>query len=318
MAEVGCAGILVADTFCGPLEALPQEGQLLTLGAMPSKAGGCAANVAIGLVKQGLAVDVVGCLGSDAAAEIVLGELKENGVDCRHVITTDAYPTSQTVILLVEGQDRRYLHVFGANQAFSCKHICRDWIAGLTVFYLGGFFAMPAIEGEPLRELLQFCRDQDVITVLDVVVPQEHRGLGLLESLLPLVDFFLPNDDEAARLTGLADPTEQIRAFQAHGAKTVVITCGERGAVAVCGKDMWRSGCFHVDVVDPSGAGDAFVTGLIAAVLRGWEMPRALAYASALGASAIHSVGCTDGLFTSREAEDFIDANELAFEHSHL
>lgn len=154
MAGVGCAGILVADTFCGPMRALPRQGQLLKLDAMPSKAGGCAANVAIGLAKQGLPVGVAGCLGDDAAARIVLAGLRENGVDCRHVVTAEGYPTSQTVILVVRGQDRRYLHVFGANEAFSCEHLPRDWLAGLDAFYLGGFFAMPSIAREPLRELL--------------------------------------------------------------------------------------------------------------------------------------------------------------------
>ena len=68
MADIGCAGILVADTFCGPMKRVPGPGELLALEEMPSKAGGCAANVAIDLSKQGFDVDVCGCLGSDASA----------------------------------------------------------------------------------------------------------------------------------------------------------------------------------------------------------------------------------------------------------
>ena len=52
MVQVGCAGILVADTLCGPVEALPRPGQLLAVEDIPSKAGGCAANVAIDLARQ--------------------------------------------------------------------------------------------------------------------------------------------------------------------------------------------------------------------------------------------------------------------------
>ena len=72
MAEVGCAGILVADTFCGPMKRLPAEGELLAIQQMPSKAGGCAANVAIDLAKQGMSADVCGCVGADASAEVLL------------------------------------------------------------------------------------------------------------------------------------------------------------------------------------------------------------------------------------------------------
>src|SRR5260221_13484863 len=114
--EVGCAGILVADTFCGPLDEIPPQGALIALDAMPAKAGGCAANVAIGLSKQGIAADVVGRLGHDPSAQVVLGALTRAGIGSQYITFSDTQPTSQTVILLVRGQDRRFLHMFGANK----------------------------------------------------------------------------------------------------------------------------------------------------------------------------------------------------------
>jgi hypothetical protein len=72
MADVGCAGILVADMFCGPMQDLPREGQLLAIDAIEPGAGGCAANVAIGLVKQEFAVDLVACVGTDSSAQSLL------------------------------------------------------------------------------------------------------------------------------------------------------------------------------------------------------------------------------------------------------
>ena len=123
MADVGCAGILVADTFCGPMERLPREGELLAIDHMPSKAGGCAANVAMDLAKQGISADVCGCVGADASADVLLQNMQAAGVGCRQVQRLDSHPTSKTVILLVEGQDRRYIHVFGANAAFDVQRI---------------------------------------------------------------------------------------------------------------------------------------------------------------------------------------------------
>ncbi|MBN2217842.1 MAG: carbohydrate kinase family protein, partial [Pirellulales bacterium] len=110
MADVGCAGILVADTFCGPIARLPREGELLAIDQMPLKVGGCAANVAIDLAKHGVSTDVCGCVGNDDAADVVLRRLEAAGVGCGQVRRVDSHPTSKTVILLVEGQDRRYLH----------------------------------------------------------------------------------------------------------------------------------------------------------------------------------------------------------------
>ena len=80
--SVGCAGILVADSLCGPIAALPGPGELLTLDDIPARAGGCAANVAIDLARQDFDVSIVGCVGGDAAAEVPLAALREHGVDC--------------------------------------------------------------------------------------------------------------------------------------------------------------------------------------------------------------------------------------------
>jgi sugar/nucleoside kinase (ribokinase family) len=311
MAEVGCAGILVADTFCGPMRELPREGQLLTVDSMPSKAGGCAANVAICLAKQGVEVDVVGCLGKDPAAKILLACFEEHRVGCEYVVYTDRYPTSTTVILLVEGQDRRYIHAFGANTAFTVTHVRRDWLMGLKVFYLGGLFAMPAVETGELFDLLTFCRMHGIITVVDVVVPQQFAGIGELKPLLPHIDYFLPNDDEARQITGQIDLFDQAHTFQDSGANTVIITHGRAGATAVRGGEVWRSGAYQMPVVDPTGPGDAFASGIITGILRGWDLPCTLRYASALGASATRAIGTTDGVFTSGEAESFIASHPL-------
>src|SRR5215469_2597540 len=107
MTRIGCGGILVKDTFCGPLTALPRPGELVAVDAIKTKAGGCAANVAIDLRKQNLSVDLVGCVGRDGAGETLAKALQAGGVNCDRLFYTPYYPTSETVILLVEGEDRR-------------------------------------------------------------------------------------------------------------------------------------------------------------------------------------------------------------------
>src|SRR5262245_10627745 len=103
---------------------------------MPASAGGCAANVAINLAKQAVPVDVIGCLGRDAAAHTVINGLSHVGVSTEQISYVDE-TTSQTVILVVRGEDRRFLHMFGANKALSMRQISRDWLKTLKVFYLG-------------------------------------------------------------------------------------------------------------------------------------------------------------------------------------
>jgi len=311
MKKVGCAGMLVEDTFCGPFKALPPEGQLLELQAMPVRAGGCAANVAIDLAKQGLQVEVVGCLGRDSSAEVLLNCLKEHGVDCEQVALVGGFPTSKTVILLVEGEDRRYLHVFGSNRAFTVDHINREWLKGLSVFYLGGLCALPAVAIPELKELLLYCREHRVTTVVDVVVSQSWNGADELRQLLPWIDYFLPNNDEARMITGESDALDQLRAFRDAGARRVVITRGSAGSVAASDGRYWKCDAFPVNCIDPSGSGDAFSAGIITGLAHGWAMPQILRYASALGASATRAVGTTEGVFTASEAEAFVASHLL-------
>jgi sugar/nucleoside kinase (ribokinase family) len=318
MADVGCAGILVADMFCGPMKELPREGELLAVDDMPAHAGGCAANVAIDLAKQGVSVDVAGCVGHDPSANIVTMEMKENRVGCDHVAQAPNLPTSKTVILLVHGQDRRYIHTFGANAAFTVDHIQRDWVAGLKVFYLGGLFLMPSFRTLEFLDLLKFCREQGVVTVVDVVIPQHVKGMADLAPLLPYIDYFLPNDDEAQALTGCKQPTDQLKVFLAAGAGTVIVTCGREGSLAAGKGECWRSGIFPMQVVDPSGSGDAFDAGIITGILREWDLPKMVQYASALGASAVRSLGTTQGVFSASEAEAFLAANHLETKHERL
>jgi sugar/nucleoside kinase (ribokinase family) len=315
MAEVGCAGILVADYICGPIERLPRAGELLSVGPIPSKVGGCASNVAIDLAKQGIDVEICGLVGNDDAGEMLRRNIAAAGVGCAQIGCLDSHPTSKTVILLVQGEDRRFLHNFGVNAAFEVGQIRREWIDSLKVFYLGGLFAMPSVRTGELVELLKYCRQRGVASVVDVVVPQTHTGMEELSPLLPYIDYFLPNDDEAHRLTGETEPKRQIEVFLQHGAGTVIVTCGPQGSIAARGPERWQAGCYVVEGIDPTGSGDAFAAGVITGVLRKLDMPQLLRYAAALGASAVTALGTTDGVFSAAEAQEFVAKNPLKVEH---
>jgi sugar/nucleoside kinase (ribokinase family) len=311
MADVGCAGILVADTICGPIKRLPRAGELLSVPPMPTKIGGCASNVAVDLAKQGLAVEVCGCLGTDAAGDVVLRSLADAGVDCGQIVRVESQPTSATLIVLVEGEDRRFLHNFGANSVFSVEQIRREWIDTLKVFYLGGLFVMPAVRTDELAELLKYCRQRSVKTIVDVVVPQDCTGMQELAPVLPYIDYFLPNDDEAGRLTGLTDPHDQVQAFLSHGVGAAIVTCGPNGSVAASNGHRWKASSYSVNCLDPSGSGDAFAAGVITGIVRGWDIKRTLSYGAALGASATTAIGTTDGVFTAEKADAFLAAHPL-------
>ena len=310
--RVGCAGIVVADLFCGPMDALPQEGMLSVLEEMPSRAGGCAANVAIDLVRQGIEVDLYGCIGAGGYGGMLVRELEKAGVNPSGLARVATHPTSRTVILLIKGEDRRYLHSFGANAAFRLDQIDRTQARQSGVFYLGGLFALPGIKLDELADFFADLRAAGVITVLDVVLPENFDPAGApLADVLAQTDYFLPNQDEARLITGRSAPLDQVRALLDLGARRLVITRGRHGAVAATAGRYWECGVYQGEVMDPSGSGDAFCSGVIASILNGADMGDMLRHASAIGFSATRAIGTTDGVFGAAEAADFLQTHHL-------
>ncbi len=309
--DVVCAGILVADIFVPPLPRLPEAGELLATDDFLLDTGGCAANTAASLRKLGVSASVVGKVGSDDFGTFVLDNLAAKGLDTTGVARSANFGTSKTVILPVKGQDRRYLHTFGANADFRAEDIPPVLLDRARVFYLGGYLVLPALEQAALSALFRRARAGGARTVLDVVVPAGGAGwsLSVLEQVLPHTDLFLPNREEAQLLTGERDPARQAERLLAAGCDRVVITQGADGALYADRHDQFFTPAFPVEVVDGSGAGDAFAAGVIVGLLEGWDARRMLRFASAVGASACTQLGCTAGVFTRAEAEAFLQSH---------
>jgi sugar/nucleoside kinase (ribokinase family) len=313
-ADVLCAGILVADHVCTPIDHLPAAGELILAERLLLTLGGCAANVAVGLAKMGVEATVAGRVGSDVFGRVVTDMLREARLDVSAVTVTPGVDTSQTLIVNVKGQDRRFIHTFGANAHFRAADIPADRAARCKVLYLGGYLIMDRVTQDELVPLFAAARQSGARTVLDVVTPGPGDYLSRLEKLLPHVDVFLPNDHEALLITGESDPLRQADRFRALGAKTVIVTLGDRGAVLVSDRARLRSGTFKVDFIDGSGGGDAFAAGYIDGLLRGLDEAGCLRVASALGASCVRAIGTTTGVFTQAECDAFLRENELKIE----
>lgn len=310
-----CAGILVADLFVPPLFHLPAAGEILVTEDFLMDCGGCAANVATCLANLGIRSEAVGKVGNDHFGDFINQSLRAKGVGTRGITSSGAHSTSKTIILPVTGEDRRYIHTVGANADFAVRDIDRAAVSSATVFYLGGFGVLPRLQSAELVDLFQFAQAQGTLLVLDVVVPVSVEP-GLLASLmevLPQVDVFMPNEQEAFALTGETEPRRQAERFLAAGCGSVIITRGEHGALLMTPGETVEMPAFPVDVIDPSGAGDAFTAGFILGLVEAWSTQDSLQFACAIGASACTQLGCTTGVFTRVEAEAYVQAHPLPF-----
>ncbi|MDZ4783567.1 MAG: carbohydrate kinase family protein [Planctomycetia bacterium] len=304
-------GILVADHLCSPIPRVPRVGELILADSLPLRPGGCAVNAAIDLAKVGVQVGVVGCVGVDAFGNYLIDVMNKSGVETSGVRRDPTVETSGSLIINVDGEDRRYIHSIGASASVRPEDIPLERVRSAKVLYVGGYLLMKGLLDGALTPVFRAARAAGVITALDVVLPGPGDHWPQLEGLLAETDLFLPNTDEAAVITGLNDPVAQADRFRAAGAKTVVITCGEHGTVLVNDQVRLRANIFRMNYVGGAGSGDAFDAGYIAALLAGGDERTCLAWGSALGASCVRAVGTTEGVFNKAEVEAFLADNRL-------
>jgi sugar/nucleoside kinase (ribokinase family) len=309
--QVLCAGIIVADHVCTPVSHVPGTGEIVMAERMLLTIGGCAANAAVDLVKMGVGATVAGRVGQDAFGRVVADLLREHGVDVSGLKLTAGADTSQTLIINVAGQDRRFIHTFGANAEFRAADIPTDRAARYLALYLGGYLLMPNMDQDELVPVFAEAQKDGVKTLLDVATPGPAEYLSCLKRLLPYVDVFLPNNHEGQMITGESDPLRQADIFRRLGAGTVVITMGGDGAVLVNASGRLRAGVYDVPYVDGTGSGDAFDAGYIYGLLNDMDAEGCLRVASALGASCVRAIGTTPGVFTREQCEEFLRSNEL-------
>jgi sugar/nucleoside kinase (ribokinase family) len=312
--DVLCAGIIVADHISSPISHLPAAGELILAERLLLTLGGCAANVAVDLVKLGVSAAAVGRVGDDVFGRVVADMLRQRRVEVSSLLVSPDCDTSQTLIVNVAGQDRRFIHTFGANGVFRAADIPLERVAACRVLYLGGYLLMDGVVADELIPVFAAARQGGAKTVLDVVTPGPAEYLPRLEKILPYVDVFLPNDHEAELILGEKDALRQAERFQRLGARTVIITRGERGSVLLGQEVRLRAETYRMPYVDGSGGGDAFAAGYIHGLLRGLDEEGCLRIGSAVGASCVRALGTTAGVFARVELEAFLRENPLRIE----
>ncbi|MEH1014934.1 PfkB family carbohydrate kinase [Micromonospora sp. CPCC 206060] len=255
--------------------------------------GGQAANTAAWLAAQRVPVTLVGAVGGDDAGRARVAELTGLGVDCAVTRHPDA-PTG-TVIVLAAAGERTMVTERGANLRLSAADVDAA-LAGTPDarhLHLSAYTLLDAASrGAGLRALAA-AHERGLTTSVDAAsaAPLRRVGAAAFLSWVRDVDLLLANADEAAVLAGGVEAVAQARALTPM-ARRVVVKRGAAGAVwADRAGTLVEVPARRVDVVDVTGAGDAFAAGLLAAWVGGAAPVAALERAGELGAVAVATVG---------------------------
>ena len=304
-----CLGILVADLVGRPLRAVPEPGRLVLVEEMGLYTGGCATNAATALARLGLPAELMGKVGQDALGDFVLQAMKERGIGTRGVKRDPQVGTSATMVMVDPAGERRFVHYIGANARYTLADVDLDMLAGASILHVAGSLVLPGIDGKPTAELLRRAHQMGVVTFLDTVWDDTGRWMQLLEPCLQEIDYFIPSLPEAQMITGLDDPQQVARALLDHGVGTVGLKMGAEGCLVVTrdGEEI-RLPAFEVEVVDATGAGDAFAAGFIAGVWHGWPLEKTVRFANAVGALCVTGLGANGGVRSLPETLAFMES----------
>jgi sugar/nucleoside kinase (ribokinase family) len=240
-------------------------------------AGGAGANTAAWLARLGADVTLVGRVGDDAAARAAEADLRAGGV--RPVLAVDPQLPTCTVVVLLEAGERTMLSDRGAAARLSPADL--PPLDGADHLHLSGYVLLDASSRAAGLAALAAARAAGLTTSVD---PQVAAGLAPVRDWVRGVDLLLPNKDELAALGAPATALLDV-------VGAVAVTEGAAGARWVDRRGTWRVSAPAVEVVDATGAGDAFDAGLLVAWLSGAGPARALRAGCAAGAAAVRAVG---------------------------
>jgi ribokinase len=279
-------------------EHIPRPGETVHGESFVTIPGGKGANQAAATARLGARVEMIGRVGGDAFGRALRENMAGLGVGVDHV-TEDADAPSGIAMIEVDARGENTIVVApGANGRVTLDDVRAAADLFSRARYLIMQFEVPL---DVVRGAIALAREAGLPVILNPA-PAYPLDADFLQG----VHYLVVNETEAQTLTGLAvDGIDAARAaadaLRGMGVPVVIVTLGAQGALLVTENGATHVPTRPVQVVDTTAAGDAFVGGLAAALLEGYDLPEAVRYATCAGTLATTVLGAQTSL-PSREA----------------
>jgi len=298
MTNILVVGSLNADLVVSTLR-FPQPGETISGEDLQVIPGGKGGNQAVAASRLGANVSMLGRVGRDNFGDFLLDNLKANHVDTQLIQRDDASTGTATIIVDTNGQNSIVLSA-GANGKVSSSDVEHASFSDFSLLLLQLEIPTPTV-----LSAATLAKQNGVRVILNPAPAKE-----LLNELISLADYLIPNETELSLLTGMKVNDIPSTEKAAHtllnkGAKNVIVTLGSKGAFIVNDETNTHVETYKVDVVDTTAAGDAFIGGF-ASMLDSSNLLDAVRYGCACGALATTKFGAQPSLPTQEEVDEFI------------
>lgn len=271
--------------------------------------GGSAINESVILSRLGYQPITMIRLGEDILGRYVLEYLQDNQVDTQSVVVKDDSHTQINVGLVRPDGSRTFI----VNRNGSAFKMCLDDIDfsrfhEAEILSLASIFINPLLDDAALTRIFAEAKKTNIKICADIMKGRDGQTLKDIKNCIKYIDYFFPNNEEAAELTGFSDMDDIADCLIEAGVGTVVITRGREGCFIKSNRHRYSIPVpmYDAKMVDTIGAGDNFVAGFITGLLDGLPIEQCGQFANAVATISIQSRGATSGVRSRYQVDQFI------------
>ena len=274
--------------------------------------GGGASNTSVGLARLGCSASISSVIGADQWGDKLLQNFRNEDVDVQSLTIVENEMTSFSIILSGSGGERVILYEPGTNEHLHDALFDRAAAADVDWIILNHIQEQACIIEDDLIDILA---KKNVRLTWNPGGCQIDEGIRAKNNrlLLSHTTVLMLNKEEALKFTGETEIIPAIHALRSCNVRYICVTDGSRGTVATDGEKLYRC---PVDpdakVIDTTGAGDAFTTGVTWALLNGMNLPEALRAGTINGSSVVGAIGAEAGLLTDTEMRTRMKSTTLS------
>ncbi len=279
---------------------MPVPGETILGGPFHMGPGGKGANQAVAAARLGADTTMVVKLGKDTFGDLAEANLFKEGVRSDFVLRTDESHTGAALIMLDAAGENMIVVAAGANNLLTPADVKA---ASIAITGADVLLVQLEIPLETVAEAIRIGHRAGVSVLLN---PAPGRELDA--GLLSMCDVVTPNETETQIITGhpvhnVSEAEEAAKQLLAEGVRAVVVTLGDKGALVVTPGRTEHVPGHKVEVVDTTGAGDAFSGALAVALAEGMELVSAVGFANAAAALQVTKIGTAPAMPYRREVD---------------
>ncbi len=285
----------------GKQKAVLNWGDKLPVDKFYRTVAGNAANLAVGSARLGLETAFYTVLAHDSGGREIVHKMEKEGVSTRYIIKNDKHPTNASTVISFKGE--RTILVYHEHRKYELPNFVHSaWVyltsmgEGFDVIY---------------NDLAKYLDRYNIKLGFNPGTFQLRKGAESNKSMLKRTSLISVNVQEAQSWVGeMKDPEELCKRLVKLGPKAVALTDGRRGAYSYSSEGFYYIPAYPGPRIEATGAGDAFTTAYIAALVYGLPHREALRWGPVNAGSVVQQVGPQSGLLTKKEIEAKLKKNK--------